>query len=467
MRVVWKLCLIWILYALISLVVPPFFHKTAENGSDAAKMVWQQATDTGEMGRQTGTERVLNLESNQDALLWRLRLIEAARERIVLTTFDFRDDNGGRDMMAALLAAADRGVQVQILVDGIYGTMKLSGSSAFAALSGHENVTARFYNPVDLLRPWKANYRMHDKYLIADDFAYILGGRNTDDLFLGEYVERYNDDRDILVYETVPGGGSSYRSLQAYFEQIWELPCNTACKVWTSGGDGMQILRARYEWMREEYPEAFADTDWVAATMAAERIELYTNPIEAVNKEPVLWAALADEMGQGKEVLIQTPYIICSDEMYDDLAGLTKRGIRIELVINAVESGTNPFGCTDYLNQKKKISQTGADIYEYLGAQAAHTKTILVDDRISIVGSCNLDMRSVYLDTEMMLVIDCPELNERIRSRIEAMKRVSRHVSPEWTTEDGPDYLPAEESAGRKLFYAVLRVLIVPLRHLL
>ncbi len=95
-------------------------------------------------------------------------------------------------------------------------------------LSSHENVEIRLYNPINLLTPWKINYRMHDKYLIADDFAYILGGRNTDNRFLGNYQEHYNVDRDILVYETEPGAGQSYQQLMNYFEAVWALPC---CKV--------------------------------------------------------------------------------------------------------------------------------------------------------------------------------------------------------------------------------------------
>lgn len=327
----------------------------------------------------------------------------------------------------------------------------------------------KLYNPVDLLRPWKANYRMHDKYLIADDFAYILGGRNTDDLFLGEYVEKYNDDRDILVYETVPGNGRSYCQLQSYFEQIWKLPCNkdygTYKSSWAKSGG--ETLRERYEWLQREYPEAFEKTDWEKETAAANRIQLYANPAEPVNKEPVLWSRLVKEMAQGKEVLIQTPYIICSDKMYDDMTELSSGGTDIQLVINAVESGTNPFGCTDYLNQKKRIRKTGADIFEFLGEQAAHTKTILIDDTISIVGSCNLDMRSIYLDTELMLLIDCPELNQEIRTQIEEMKGQSRYVSADGETVDGAEYQEAEQSFGRKAFYGVLRILIVPFRHLL
>lgn len=56
-------------------------------------------------------------------------------------------------------------------------------SGHFRELTSHPNVEVRFYNNINLLTPWRANYRMHDKYLIADDFAYMLGGRNTGDLF--------------------------------------------------------------------------------------------------------------------------------------------------------------------------------------------------------------------------------------------------------------------------------------------
>lgn len=108
------------------------------------------------------------------------------------------------------------------------GGRPLSSSDLFCQLAAHENVEVRLYNPLNLLAPWKTNYRMHDKYLIADDLAYLLGGRNTDNRFLGRYTDHYNVDRDILVYETEPGQGQSYRQLRDYFHRIWSLPC---CKV--------------------------------------------------------------------------------------------------------------------------------------------------------------------------------------------------------------------------------------------
>lgn len=288
---------IWLIYTVVCLVFPPLFHKSAAETESVL-------TDMPEYA--TAQERVLSIDNNMDALLWRLRLIEAAKERVALSTFDFRDDESGQDMMSALLHAADRGVEVQILVDGINGALWLTRSKNFRQLAAHECVEVKFYNPVNLLKPWKINYRMHDKYLIADDFAYILGGRNTNDLFLGNYKDSYNEDRDILVYETVPGKGSSYIELQEYFEKIWSLPC---CKQFEKRGGG-EYLEEHYWKVREKYPEAFLETEWETVTIGANGIELCTNPIEPENKRPQLWERLALEMGQADDILIQTPYII-------------------------------------------------------------------------------------------------------------------------------------------------------------
>ena len=128
-------------------------------------------------------ERAAILSDNVDALAERIRLISHARERIILSTFEFRNDESGKDMMAALLSAADRGVEVKILMDGIpaFKNLQLPSDPYFHALSSHENIQIALYNPINLLQPWKLMGRLHDKYLIADDTAYILGGRNTYD----------------------------------------------------------------------------------------------------------------------------------------------------------------------------------------------------------------------------------------------------------------------------------------------
>ena len=75
-------------------------------------------------------------------------MIGNAKKSIVLSTFDLRPDDSGTKIIAALYTAAARGVQVQILIDGIYQTLFLEKSPVFQALAAHQNVEVGIYNPV-------------------------------------------------------------------------------------------------------------------------------------------------------------------------------------------------------------------------------------------------------------------------------------------------------------------------------
>lgn len=143
----------------------------------------EQTTFTEEAGKKNA-ERIRCIDDNEEALLWRLRMIGNAKKSIVLSTFDLRPDDSGTKIIAALYTAVERGVQVQILIDGIYQKLFLEKSPVFQALAAHQNVEVGIYNPVTNLM--RLNYRMHDKYLIIDESMYLLGGRNTNDIFLGD-----------------------------------------------------------------------------------------------------------------------------------------------------------------------------------------------------------------------------------------------------------------------------------------
>ena len=196
------LAILFVLYILISLIVPPIFQK------EPIELEGAEFAGTGV------TERVLCIDDNREALIWRLRLIDRAENEIILSTFDFRVDNSGKDMIAALNEAAERGVNIKILVDGISGDMYLRCNRLIGALAANTNVQIKLYNPINLMTPWKINYRLHDKYLIVDGKQYLLGGRNTNDLFLGEYKDKEdrNIDREVLVCSD---GTVSYTHLRA------------------------------------------------------------------------------------------------------------------------------------------------------------------------------------------------------------------------------------------------------------
>ena len=180
-----------LLYVLLGAVLP--FVRQPSVSEKTKKKVEQDSF----YGAGEGPERARVLADNGEALEERIRLISQAEERIIMSTFEFRTDESGMDMLAALLDAAKRGVQVQLLVDGFAAFTNMTGNEYFMALSGMETAEIRIYSSVNPLLPWRLMGRMHDKYLIADDTAYILGGRNTYDYFLGDHDGYKNYDWDM------------------------------------------------------------------------------------------------------------------------------------------------------------------------------------------------------------------------------------------------------------------------------
>ena len=85
---------------------------------------------------------------------------------------------------------------------------------------------------------------------------------------------------------------------------------------------------------------------------------------------------------------------------------------------------------------------------------------------MSIVGSYNLDMRSTYQDTELMLAVDCPQLNARIRQEADRDKTYSK-VMENGSYSYGENYVSREMSLPKKIFYGILRVVIIPFRRFL
>ena len=419
---------------------------------------------------QAGTERVSYLNDNVEALLYRLRMAEEAKKEIILSTFDFNSDHAGHDIMSVLYQAANRGVKVRIIVDGISGFLDLKGDPWFQALVSHDNVNIRTYNPVNLLKPWTMQARLHDKYFIVDDKMYLLGGRNTANLFLGDYSSKKNIDRELFVYETQASSGSSIYQLKDYFEHVWtsQDSKNYTCRKMTDKVKNcITQLEKQYLDLQTQYPQAYETWNWESLTKETQKVSLLSNPVNAGNKEPWMWYALNQLMKQGEKVTIYTPYIICGKEMYQDLHQLMQNGTCVDIITNAVSSGANPWGCTDYLNQKENIWKTGANVYEFMGKHSCHTKALLIDNHMTILGSYNMDMRSTYQDTELMLVVDSPELNAEIAKEMETDKTYSRTMEDDGTYTYGEYYKEKEMSTGKKIFYAVLRVVTIPIRRFL
>lgn len=423
-RVARALGIILGVYALLA-VLPYAFPPEAERAQAAFVPVEDGASG----------DRATILTTGEQALAARLNLIANAETSLIVGSYLYADDESGYTVAAALLDAADRGVQVRIVVDGLVGRFNFWGGDLGYALGTHPNIELRYYNDLNLLAPWGLSARYHEKYVIADGRAVVLGGRNISDEFLTEEEHpAYNYDLDVLMWRESPAQGSAAAALTAYFDRLWDEECVTACErapAWREAGVSRTAdeLRSRWEAMETEYAQAIAPADWEALTVPVEGYALLTNPTNPGVKEPALWASLVALMRSAEErVWIQTPYLVLDADMRDSLRAAAEQAPEMVILTNSRAGGNNIVASADAVFHRGMTLSMPLTCYELQAPRSMHTKAMLVDGDISVFGSFNYDMRSAYSDTEVMLAVKSEPLNDLMEAYMLEMRAMALPV---------------------------------------
>lgn len=452
----------FVLYIIIGMLLP--FYNPKSVSSDYSDAINPQAF----YGSAAGPDRAAVIESNQDALDVRLAMIEDAREEIIITTFDIRSGDSTTDLFSALYAAAGRGVTVRIIVDGMSGLVHMSTEPLFYVIGSHPNIHIKYYNPPNPLQPWTINGRMHDKYMIVDQTILLAGGRNLFDYFLGTHPDKPSgQDREVLIYRTGTTG-SCIEAVTPYFNDMWN---SSACRPMLKSVPW--YFRKKAADLAESLSEHYASLeipgwDYEQMTAATGKISFITNPAHIFGKEPYVWEQLYCLMKEsGEEVLIHTPYLVCSQEMYQGFGDLAGSLPKIRILVNSIASGDNLCASSDYLRNRQKILDTGVILQEYMGSSSTHGKSLTVGDDIAVIGSYNFDNRSTYVDTETMFVIHSPEINRDLKQKITLLTDDALTVGPDGQYLDQDGIVPSRQPKGKNLLIKVLSFLIQPFRYLI
>ena len=373
-----------------------------------------------------GGMRAALLLDGREAFDARMRLIAGAEQTLELGTYLFKDDMSGRLIASALMAAADRGVRVRILSDGLIG--RLNGGDLRYVLGSHQNMEFRFYNPVNLLDQNSLNSRYHEKFLIKDREVLVLGGRNISDDFLSAPGHpEANYDLDVLVFGTHCDEKPAAQALAAYFDLIWEEHCAPAySSVPESKALAVSALAEElgglYAAFCLENPELIVKTGWAGDTVPVKGYTLLVNPARPGVKEPMLWEALTDTMkNAGERIWVLTPYLVLDDRMTGDLKDVAALVPDMTVLINSREVGRNLIASADYLVRKGMFEDMRLRLYEFHGNMSMHTKAVLFDGDAGAVGTFNFDLRSVYINTEVMLILYGEEFNAMLEQYMRGM----------------------------------------------
>lgn len=464
-----------VIYLVVGLIVPFLQKKSVKNTSGPDKLIEQAMTD------KKSPDRAMILETNQSALEERIRLIHMAKERIVLTTFDMREGESTSDILSLLYQKAEAGVKIQILIDGVSGALRLRGVPLFQTIASHENIEIRIYNELNPVFPWKAMGRMHDKYVIVDQMAYILGGRNTFDYFIGNYITKgISYDREALIYNTdslsaqkradSQTSDSSIFELYQYFEEMWNYP---ECKTYDGGGisdDETETVKTflgkRYQHLKDKYPQLFSDYDYCQSTDETKGVTLLKNEKHIYSKEPLIFYELTELMKRAKKkAVIHTPYIVADDYMLSALTDVCKK-VPVTLMTNARENGDNVVASSDYTYHRSDVLSTGVSLLEYMGGVSYHGKSVVIDDELAIIGSYNFDMRSTYVDTELMLAIRSKDVCTRLNRYMEDYHKDSCPVKKDGGRENPEGIDVKDLPPVKNAIFHTLGLILQPFRIL-
>lgn len=431
--------------------------------------------------RKKSSDRVELIETGKDAGLVRLNLIANAEESIDISYFTFKEGMSTDVILGSILDAADRGVKVRLILDGLDSIVKYFKGDLRGRIYGfdlHPNIEMRYYEPPKLLLPKTWNIRLHDKIIIVDKKIALIGGRNLGDVYFLEDREKENfsKDRDVLIYknQSIPDTFSVVDDMRGYFNKVWNYE-NTEISIErlslpqeARGKAFNEFVKAEYEKIKSDYSQSLKPTDWHENTMAVDSIRFVHNPLGRGNKEPWCLRELLGLSEQAKEtIFIQSPYIIPSRSMKAEIRDYDIGYDKTTLLTNSLASSPNIIGIAGYSNNKKAIVDEGVDLYEYQGPDSIHSKTYVFDKDISVIGSFNFDARSSYISTESMVIIKSEEFTSKLKKNIQEDLDNSLKVDKDYSYIENKELNESEIPPHKKMIIKIAAKIVYFIEYLL
>jgi phosphatidylserine/phosphatidylglycerophosphate/cardiolipin synthase-like enzyme len=128
-------------------------------------------------------------------------------------------------------------------------------------------------------------------------------------------------------------------------------------------------------------------------------------------------------------IVIESPYLVPSRELLEVLERKSAEGVYVQIVTNSVRSTDGLLPFAGYLKYRRRLVRSGIDIREFRGPDTLHAKTAVIDGRVVVVGSYNIDRRSHHLDLEGVAVVEHEELAR------EVLDAISVHAGASWRVE--------------------------------
>ncbi|MES3033368.1 MAG: cardiolipin synthase [Gemmatimonadota bacterium] len=335
--------------------------------------------------------------------------VAKARHHVHLEYYIFKDGVVAKRLREALMERARAGVEVRLLLDGL-GTSRLGGFLQPMRDAGIE--VARF-GP--RMRPGFVNFRTHRKIVVCDGRVGLTGGMNVDD-----------------CHDSSVTGAEAWRDTHLRMEGDAVAPLALAfLEDWQYATD--IVLDS------SEYLPALTGEGTRLVQLCASGPDAHPQSIHAVYFTAITTAR--------RRIWISTPYFVPDESMQSALSGAALRGVDVRVLLPGTSD--QPLADAAARSYFPELLAAGVRIHAY-GPPALHAKTMLVDSDAAIVGSANLDNRSLRLNFEVVAICYGDAPVEQLEQMFETDLRKATEITPESLKR---------ETLPRRLFEGAARLL--------
>ena len=328
------------------------------------------------------------LHVHQDGAQARLALfalIDSARERLEISTFILGRDAFGDALLERLAVRAQAGVRVRLLVDGVGSLM--AGRRDFEKIRRQGIEVTQFAPPLRSPFQWplrgRTNLRNHRKLVVADRQRVWSGGRNlADQYFEGSAVT------PAWIDLSFDAEGQLAAQAAELFEHDWNFACRPS-QAWLERG-------SEHQWQKGAASRPLAQ--W-----------LPSGPDYA--DDTVHTALMTGVFRAQRQIFAVTPYLVPDESLLAALVLAARRGVQVDIIVPARSNHR----LADIARNRamRDLARAGARVW--LSPSMVHAKAVVIDDSMALVGSVNLDSRSLFLNYELMAVFYAPAEIARFR----------------------------------------------------
>ncbi len=396
------------------------------------------------------------INNGVSALMSRAALADLAERSLDIQYYIFDPDETGAFLLERILAAADRGVRVRIILDDY---LLAFDDATLARIDAHPNVEVRIFNPYRDRARWsrplqmlfdldRLGRRMHNKVFAADGQIGILGGRNISNHYMEGEAEANFRDVDLLA--SGPVVREALQSFDAFWNSGIVVPVAAFDTRPAGNDDALHFEKLRVEAAAGRGPYAeygVRKPDILRRLLDAESMiwakgrAIAEPPVrqkegEAKSSAEIARALAIARQNARQEATYAVAYFVPGERGVQVLSELAARGVRVRVLTNSLASTDVVAVHAGYSKYREGLLAGGIELYEYridakrpepgghrlrLGSSgsALHAKVAVFDRRVVWVGSANFDPRSRRLNTEAGLLIESEELAERLLSSIE------------------------------------------------